>query len=164
MRRTPSFAVLCAFGLVGAIGARMWMDVRGSMDDVSAQTAVRAVDERRAVRTSQTTRDGAVNVEHNDLVANGPHIGEHIDPEADYIPREWQPKHIGDWVDPDAPVDFGGDRVVSHIGRHLDPNDDGWRPGPNASRHIGERQEPDFPPLVQPSASHIGERMEPPGE
>lgn len=135
------------------------------MDDVSEQTDVRAVDGQRAVRPLRATRDGAADMaDHNDRDADGSYIGDYIDPEADYVPREWEPKHIGDRLDPDAPVEFGGTPVVSHIGQHFDPDDDWRRPRHDTPRYIGEPQEPDYPPLVDPSASHIGERMEPPDE
>lgn len=165
MRGARSFA-FCAFGLAVAVGVRLWMDVRDSMSGVSEQAPMGDVDEPLTARPLRTSHDSTVNVAHRtDRVAHGSHIGEYLDPQADYVPRgAWEPKHVGDRLDPEAPLDFGGDRVVSHIGEHLDPDDDWLRPSHDAPRHIGERVEPDFPPLVEPSASHLGERIEPPGE
>lgn len=164
MRRTASVAVLCVVGLVVAVGVRIWMDVRGSMDDVAERTTVRASGEQRIARPLRTVHDGTVDVaDRHDPVAHGSHIGEYLDPEADHVPREWAPKHIGDRLDPDALLEFGANRIVSHIGEHLDPDDDWRRPRHDAPRHLGEPVEPDFPPLAEPSTSHIGERLEPPG-
>ena len=162
MKWPRAAAIFAVIAVTGAVGVRVWMDPQDHSVEVREMPTHTVEDSLRTVRPPVTDLVDA----HERVVTESgvSHIGDPLDPDADFVLQDAEIQHVGGFLDADAEyrIDLEVDAV--HIGIPRDPDDD-WRPPPNDGvRHVGEPSGPDFPPERDESALHIGEYLEPPVE
>jgi len=164
-RRAAAVAALAL--IVGGAGLAAWLDKsRTPADPVGGDlpAAPRDVQSPREV-PSETPIAAEGQPPAFDADTGENHIGEYLDPDADWQPSEEQPRHIGTYLDPDLASSNIQDDEVSHIGEYLDPEAEDTLPvDVGEPRHIGPFIDPDARPADGETTSHIGERLAPPPE
>ena len=160
MKRPRAAAISTVIAVTGMVGVYVWMDSQDHAAEMREMPKHTVKDSLRTVRTAVT---GPVDAHEPVVTDSGvSHIGDPLDPDADFVRQDTEIRHVGGFLDADAEyrIHVEGDAV--HIGIARDPDDD-WHPPLNDGvRHIGEPSGPDFPPEGDESVLHIGEYLGPP--